>query len=90
MKIESKTKSVKANGQQVILHRGKGEAWFLHREEAVYHRCGNTASEATALITGKGGMPRYPFAREGKKMNAIIFTREFRRFLEGSEYNANF
>jgi len=86
MKIKEKS-SITPVGA-VTLYKGRGEAWFLYQEEAIHHLNGHTTSEASALITGKG-MPRYPFAKEGKKMNAMIFTREFRKFLEGSGYDAN-
>jgi len=87
MKIEEK-KSNTPHGVKTF-YKGRGEAWFLHQEEAIHHLNGHTVSEATELITGKW-FPRYPFAREGKKMNSMIFTKDFRKYLEGSGYDANY
>jgi len=89
MRTESKMKLVTVNGERVKMYKGRDEVWFLYEEEAVHHLNGHTGSDATELITGKY-FPRYPFARGSKKMGSLIFTRDFRRFLEGSEYDANY
>jgi len=89
MRTESKMKLVMVNGEQVKMHKGRDEVWFLHEEEALHHLSGHTGSEATRLLTGKY-FPRYPFSSGTKKMKSIIFTRDFRKYLEGSGYDANY
>lgn len=86
MRTESKNRLITRNGKQlqVTLHRGKGDSWFMHREEAEQHRVGHTGMQALDIILGvDGAFHRLPLTHRFVDNNRIP-SAALRRWLNTS------
>ncbi len=77
-------KSITLNGECMALYRGKGEAWFLHKEDAIHHRNGHNGIEALKLITGSDAFP-FPYGDHKEfSFGSPYLSKKFREYLNAT------